>query len=197
MSKLFAFVLVCGMALASLGNAGEILSSVDASTLPKNKMTQAGLYLSPADAHTALTNDQSIVFIDVRDPVEISFVGHPKGVDAIVPLRIVTHEFKAKAGKYAAKNNPNFVKEVEAVVAREGGGKDTAIFFICRSGSRSAAAGRMMIKAGYNNVWNLVEGFEGDMDKKTVTRSVNGWRNAGLPWTYKIPAKAGWSAPAN
>ena len=112
MSKLFAFVLVCGMALASLGNAGEILSSVDASTLPKNKMTQAGLYLSPADAHTALTNDQSIVFIDARDPVEISFVGHPKGVDAIVPLRIVTHNFKAKAGKYAAKNNPTISQTV-------------------------------------------------------------------------------------
>ena len=72
------------------------------------------------------------------------------------------------------------------------GEKSTPIFLICRSGGRSAVAAKQLIRAGYTNVWNLVEGFEGDKDKATGARSVNGWRNAGLPWTYKIPAKAGW-----
>ena len=36
-----------------------------------------------------------------------------------------------------------------------------------------------------------MEGFEGDKDEAGV-RSANGWRNAGLPWTYKLTADQAW-----
>jgi len=45
--------------------------------------------------------------------------------------------------------------------------------------------------AGYSNVWNLVECFEGGKNKDGA-RAINGWRNTGLPWSYKIPAEAAW-----
>ena len=35
----------------------------------------------------------------------------------------------------------------------------------------------------------IAEGFEGDAAKdgpKAGQRTVNGWKNAGLPWTYKL-----------
>lgn len=172
--------------------AGEIVSRVDATTLPKGKQTPLGLYLTPADAHAALQADPGIIFIDVRDPVEVSFVGHARGMDANVPIATTSRTFDPEAGRYKMTPNKGFVAQASAIIQREGATKDTPVFVICRSGGRSAAAARALIKAGYANVWNLVEGFEGDMNKATGTRSLNGWRNAGLPWAYKIPADAGW-----
>ena len=92
MKKLIAASLAAALALGSAGAAmaGAIETSVDASTLPKKKITPLGLYLTPADAHKAIQADPGIVFIDVRDPIEISYVGHAEGTDAIVPLRIAT-----------------------------------------------------------------------------------------------------------
>lgn len=181
--------------VAAAAGADEIRSSIDPASAPEGKATPLGLYLTPADAHAALTADPSILFIEVRDPIEVSFVGHPDGIDANVPLEIVTHRFDAQAGGYVAQENPAFVAQVDAVAAREGVGRDAPVFVSCRSGARSALAARLLIAAGYTNVWNLLEGFEGDRDKATGARSVNGWRNAGLPWSYKIKPEAAWSAP--
>lgn len=183
---LLALAISAGTALA-----GGIESSIDASALSKKKVTPLGLYLTPADAQKALDADPGIVFIDVRDPIEISFVGHATATDAIVPLKIQTHKFNAKKGGYDYRPNENFLVEIDAAVARAGATKETPVFLICRSGSRSATAARMLIEAGYTNVWNLVEGFEGDKNKDGM-RAVNGWRNAGLPWTYKIAPEARW-----
>ncbi|NCO16196.1 MAG: hypothetical protein GW902_03080 [Alphaproteobacteria bacterium] len=180
---------------AVAAGAGEIRSSVDAAAVPQGKATPLGLYLAPADAHAALTADPSILFIEVRDPVEVSFVGHPDGIDANVPLEVVSHRFDPKSGGYVAEMNPDFLAQVDAVAAREGVGRDATVFVTCRSGARSAAAARLLIAAGYTDVWNLVDGFEGDKDRASGARSVNGWRNAGLPWSYKIAAEAAWSAP--
>ena len=170
--------------------AGEVTSSVDPSTLSASKTTPLGLYLTPGDAHAALSADPSIVFLDVRDPVEINFIGHAAGVDAIVPLRLTTHRYNGASG-YAAEDNPNFLPQAEAAIARAGGNRETPIFVICRSGARSATATRALADAGYANVWNLVEGFEGDKDA-TGARALNGWRNAGLPWGYAIAPEVAW-----
>lgn len=47
-----------------------------------------------------------------------------------------------------------------------------------------------MAKSGYTNVWSAIDGFkvikqkrEGDNKGK---RTVNGWKNANLPWTYNL-----------
>ena len=87
--------------------------------------------------------------------------------------------------------NPDFVAQADAIMARENAEKDSPVFVMCRSGGRSAAAAQALTKAGYTNVWNLVEGFEGDKDD-AGQRAVNGWRNAGLPWSYKLTPTQAW-----
>lgn len=50
-------------------------------------------------------------------------------------------------------------------------------------------AAKRLKEDGYTKVYNLVEGFEGDTSKAGASkgqRVVNGWKNAGLPWTYKL-----------
>ena len=55
----------------------------------------------------------------------------------------------------------------------------------------SASAANALANVGYTNVWSLVEGFEGDKDSAGM-RAVNGWRNAGLPWSYKLKPSQAW-----
>ncbi len=177
---------------ATADGAVDIVSSVDAAALPKSMRTPLGLYLTPTDAHRALLAAPQILLIDVRDPVEVSFVGHAEGTDANVPLATATQEFDPKSGRYKMEPNTGFVDQVEAVRTEAGLGKDAAVFLICRSGARSAAAARMLAQAGYTSAYNIVEGFEGDRDAASGARSVNGWRNAGLPWRYRLEADVAW-----
>jgi rhodanese-related sulfurtransferase len=174
--------------------SAEIVTSVEPDALPEAKQTGLGLYLTPDDAFRALEADPSILFIDARDPVEINFVGIPVAVDAIVPLEFATRDFDPEKGMYRMEDNPDFVAQVLAIVAREGLTSGDPVLVMCRSGSRSAAAANLLAEAGFTNVWNIVEGFEGDKGEEGA-RDVNGWRNADLPWTYTISATQAWIAP--
>lgn len=203
MTRRFALPLLAACLLATSPAAADsaatpapaaeaIVSSVNPSALPKHKRTPLGLYLTPEEAHQALKRDPEILFVDVRDPVELSYVGHPEGMDANVPLALVSRAFDQKGGRYKMTANPDFAAQVEAARKRAGLSKDAPVFVICRSGARSARAAQILAQAGYTQVWNLVEGFEGDRDKASGQRTVNGWRNAGLPWGYKIAPEAAW-----
>jgi len=49
----------------------------------------------------------------------------------------------------------------------------------------------LLANAGFRNVYNITDGMEGDEVKDPDSvfdgqRLVNGWKNSGLPWTYKI-----------
>ena len=37
-------------------------------------------------------------------------------------------------------------------------------------------------KAGFTQVFNVLEGFEGDLDARQRRGGQNGWRFQGLPW---------------
>ena len=186
-----------GLALAVFGattaksEPTTIQSDVDATTLHASKATPLGLYLTPVAAHKALTENPEILFIDVRDPIEVTFVGHAEGLDKIIPVGIATSEINPESGQYRMVANKAFVANVEEFVAERGKTKSDPIFVSCRSGSRSAVAARMLIENGYTNVWSLVEGFEGDRGPDG-TRTLNGWRNADLPWGYKLAPGVAW-----
>ena len=105
--------------------------------------------------------------IDVRSPEELKFVGRVPDV-ANVPWATGT----------ALTRNPRFVKELEA----KAGGKDTPLLLLCRSGKRSAEAAAAATRAGFTSVFNVLEGFEGDLDARQQRGSVGGWRSHGLPW---------------
>ena len=49
----------------------------------------------------------------------------------------------------------------------------------------------LLAKAGFDKVYTITDGMEGDKvkDPNSVfdgTRLVNGWKNSGLPWTYDV-----------
>ena len=177
------------MALPAL--AAPIQTSLDLESVPKSKRTELGLYVTAEEAHRAIAADPSIVFIDVRDPHEVMFVGHPTPADANIPVKIATDRFDEKKGVYQMQDNPDFVAAVDRLLAAQGLDRSAPIVVMCRSGGRSAAAVKRLAEAGFANVWNMIDGFEGDKSKAGA-RDVNGWRNAGLPWAYEIEPEKAW-----
>ena len=71
-----------------------------------------------------------------------------------------------------------FVKLVEAEVAD----KTVPLLLICRSGKRTLDAGLALEAAGYTDVYNVLHGFEGELNDQFHRSTVSGWRFDGLPW---------------
>lgn len=74
--------------------------------------------------------------------------------------------------------NEKFMDEVVAT----GATADSRIYLLCKSGGRSQAAATALAAAGFTNLTNLSDGFEGDPNAEGQRRCVTGWIAAGLPW---------------
>jgi len=167
----------------------------DAAAVPAPKRTKLGQYFSAQEAAVFVAKSGSkALFLDVRTPAEVMFVGMPTMVDANVPY-MVEPDFPAWDEAKATlklENNSDFVSEVRRRLSAKGLGSDSTIVLICRSGDRSAAAANLLADAGLKNVYSVVDGFEGDLAKdgpKAGQRAVNGWKNASLPWSYGLDKK--------
>lgn len=164
----------------------------DAAQVPEIKRTKQALYLDAAEAYALKQQlGDKAYLVDVRTRAEVSYLGMPTVADANIPY--VEHPEDApwddKAGRFKLDVNSDFGPELARRLATKGLGKDDAIILLCRSGDRSARAANLLNELGYKKVYTVVDGFEGDMAKdgpKAGQRAVNGWKNAGLPWSYKL-----------
>jgi rhodanese-related sulfurtransferase len=148
---------------STVGGASPILEKARQRAAADN-LPYAGS-VTPHDAWALFQSGEALL-VDVRTAEERKFVGH-------VPE---TRHVAWMSG-LSLSRNPRFVKELEAKA-----GKDDVVLLLCRSGKRSASAAEAAAKAGFKNVFNILEGFEGDLDELQRRGSFNGWRNAGLPW---------------
>lgn len=158
--------------------------------VPAKKATLAGLYVTAAEA-AAMLQDPAVVFVDVRSQAEVAFLGLPTRANVNIPLMTFPEfaEFNADKGEYTLEPNGYFLADFEAYAAANGIGHDTPIILFCRSGSRSAKAANLLTEAGYTRVYSMLDGYEGDKAKdgpQAGQRVVNGWKNEGLDWSYRI-----------
>jgi len=182
--------------LLALFMAIGLISGLYAGDVPtsKKKIIPQGKYLTPQEAYDMMQKEgDKVLFIDVRTPEELYFVGYPTVIDKNIPIAYIDYSKfkknkKGEVVKFASYKNKEFMPQLEAALKKKGLDKNSPIIVICRSGSRAAKAAKMMDKAGYKNVYNLDQGFEGDKDKNKH-RTVNGWKNANLPYTYKVNEK--------
>jgi rhodanese-related sulfurtransferase len=123
-------------------------------------------HLKPREASDFLHANPHAVLIDCRSEMEYLFVGHPIGA------------------QHAAWNdgpdwdiNPHFVGQVKKIASM-----NRPVVLICRSGQRSIAAGVELEKAGFRDIYNVLEGFEGALDENHHRGTRGGWRSEGLPW---------------
>ncbi|NOZ38275.1 MAG: rhodanese-like domain-containing protein [Gammaproteobacteria bacterium] len=131
--------------------------------------------LSPPQAWELLQSNPRAVLLDIRSTMEFLFVGHPKGAVHLAWIDEPDWEV-----------NPHFVTEARKLML---GGKindneegSAPIILICRSGKRSKQAGKALIEAGFNDIYDVNEGFEGDLDENHQRGTLGGWRYHKLPW---------------
>lgn len=121
--------------------------------------------VTPAQAWSLVSSGHAVL-VDVRTTEERVFVGYvPESIH--VPWATGT----------SLTRNPRFVRELESKA-----GKDKTILLLCRSGKRSTLAADAATKAGFTNVFNVLEGFEGELDEDLHRGRNDGWRHHGLPW---------------
>ena len=154
--------------------------------LPKEKQTVLGLYVTAREAYERWQADpESVKIIDVRTPEEFLFVGHPT-VAWKIPVFAQSYEWNAERQRFPMKPLPDFTARVGKIAS-----PDETLLVMCRAGGRGALAVNMLAQAGYKNVFNIVDGMEGDKVEDPASvfvgqNLVNGWKNSGCPWTYNL-----------
>lgn len=142
----------------------DLLEAARASALATGLPYAGGL--TPLNAWTVVQAGAATL-VDVRSAEERKFVGQVPGSVHV-----------AWANGTALTRNPRFVRELEAKFK-----KDDVILLLCRSGKRSALAAEAAAKAGFTRVFNVLEGFEGEINVQQQRGHDDGWRFHGLPWT--------------
>ena len=130
-------------------------------------------HVAPMTAWETLERDAAAQLVDVRTRPEWHFVGLPD-LDALsrAPICIEWQMFPDM------ERNADFDDALAAAVDD----RHAALFFLCRSGVRSAAAAAAATQCGYAHCYNIAGGFEGDKDDNGHRGGCNGWKHDGLAW---------------
>jgi len=121
--------------------------------------------VTPAEAW-ALHRAGAARFIDVRTAAEFEYVGRVPNSQLVEWRRF---------GE--SSPNPQFLQQLAQLAKPE-----TPVLFLCRSAARSHNAAAVATQAGYKSAFNILEGFEGELDANGHQGTLGGWRKAGLPW---------------
>ncbi|UCH07327.1 MAG: hypothetical protein JSV55_14860 [Deltaproteobacteria bacterium] len=159
------------------------------------------------EAYDMLNTVPDTYLIDVRTRAEYQFIGHAP-MAHLFPLYFMSDQLVQKDEQWEyqlTNNNKAFVEEISKKFQ-----KDNNLLIISRDGTRSILAARQLIKAGFKNVYNVKDGFEGppfptyedqnrhkfyrQLAKRNKIPAYNhrrfyGWQWWGLPWTYEIDPK--------
>jgi len=131
--------------------------------------------ISAKEAHQITLDNPKAILIDVRSHMEFLFIGHPTG--AINIAWIDEHDWII---------NQRFVAEIRQTILGGMSNLDkiesAPLLLICRSGKRSLEAGELLIQSGFQNIYNVDEGFEGELNDEHKRSSLAGWRYNNLPW---------------
>ena len=126
--------------------------------------------ITPEQAWQLLVEEPNAALVDVRTEAEWRFVGVPDTAELGRPTMLV--EWVGLSGA----PNDRFVDQL-----REHGVESGPVIFVCRSGQRSISAAIAATDAGLGPAYNVLDGFEGDLDQDGH-RGGAGWRAVGLPW---------------
>lgn len=153
------------------------------------------LAISAEDAYAKTQQtEERVLLVDVRDPVEIMFVGFTDAVDVNIPFLMVDRsKWNAERNIFPMERNPEFVAQIKAELTKRGWDENTEVITMCRSGSERGEPSAIVLReAGLPNARFVVNGFQGGAESEgphAGMRVKNGWQNSGLPWSGKLNAE--------
>lgn len=169
----------------------SLLSAIMVSSVLPIAALAYGNY-TPTEAYNMATSNPDVYILDVRTEAEWQWVGHPgpnklgaadpnkleEGAGLLNKVVNISYEIE-KDGVLVV--NEKFIKHVNKAFRDK---PNAILITICRSGVRSALAAAALEGAGYEGrVYNTLTGFEGSADSRGY-RTVSGWVNDGLPYSY-------------
>jgi rhodanese-related sulfurtransferase len=130
----------------------------------------------PKRAWEAISGNPDAHLVDVRTDAEWNFVGVPdlgaSGKEAaLIPWQVYP----------TMQVNAGFVDQL----GKAGLKPTDHLYFICRTGGRSMAAAQAAQAAGFAQVYNVADGFEGPPDGDGPRGTTAGWKADGLPWRQR------------
>ncbi|OHU79457.1 rhodanese-like domain-containing protein [Mycobacteroides chelonae] len=128
--------------------------------------------ITPEAAWALLKENPEAVLVDVRTSAEWKWVGVPDLTE--LGRDVVYVEWVRSNGE----RNEQFLDELAAAGVTPG---ERPVVFLCRSGNRSIGSAELATEAGIAPSYNVVDGFEGNLDENGHRGGV-GWRAIGLPW---------------
>ena len=156
--------------LAAVALSGAVTLPALAAPEPEDpkKQTSWGLYLTAREAYEMKQAEgDAVLFVDVREPVEIMFTGFTDVVDVNVPFLLV-NPAKWNPGKpvLAMEPNPDFAAGILGALEARGQDTATPVILMCRSGgARGAPSAKALEGLGLEAVYVVTDGFEGSTSK--------------------------------
>jgi len=162
--------------------------------------------IPPIEAYDRLNTVPNTFLIDVRTKAEYQYVGHPTNA-YLFPYMLLSDKLVKNGEKYEYQNikNKNFLTEINKVFK-----KTDNLLILSRDGVTSALAAKELSSAGYKNIYDIKDGFEGPEFPTHEDETLNkyyrqlanrhkidgylqrrhyGWQSWGLPWTYEMNTK--------
>jgi rhodanese-related sulfurtransferase len=174
---------------------------------PVNGFSQEFKKILSIEAYDMLNTVPDTYLIDVRTRAEYQFVGHPVGA-YLYPFMFFTGKLNKTDNVYTygfnVKNNA-FIEEISKVFL-----KTNNLLIISRDGTRSALAATALSRAGFKDIYDVADGFEGaefpyfeaennqkfyrQLARRNKIHGFNhrrhyGWQWWGLPWNYEMDPK--------
>jgi rhodanese-related sulfurtransferase len=129
--------------------------------------------LTPKEAWKLLSSESQSLLIDVRTSQELRVIGY---VDlSTINKSPIAIEWRLLPNM---QKNPNFAEHLLGVAPN----RDVHLVFLCKTGGRSQEAAMLAYSLGYMNAYNILDGFEGDLDNNSQRGNVSGWKADKLPW---------------
>ena len=122
--------------------------------------------ITAAEAFSMMQNSQEYMLIDVRTEEEWA----TSGIADIDESKFLFLSWRIAPDMSI---NPEFSSSLEDKIKA----KNMQLFFICRGGTRSNEAAEIAKNHGFNNCFNIIDGFEG-------SNNGLGWKNSNLPFKF-------------
>ncbi len=140
------------------------------------------IQINPRDAFEFLSQDKNSILVDVRTFEEINFVG-------TVDIEKIDKRFLFLPWKIFPEMalNKDFEANIfNAFKDKESEAKESIkLIFMCRSGARSEDAAKFCLSLGFKNCYNIIGGFEGELNAEGKRSKINGWKFDNMPWKQK------------
>lgn len=162
----------------------RLATTIDLSGLPAAKVVTAASYLTAIEAARYLAAFPDIVLIDIRDPDDVRKAGLPRPAARNIPLYFRRLRHAGTVDEFEEHvPNPGFVAAVRRLLGDRAQPHAATVLLICWKGTYSAHAAALLAAAGYEHVYSIVDGTDGDPQQPDDTR-FPGWRAAGLAWQH-------------